>query len=81
MSTTYFGWFSQDQFNLMLKQKQDGGNKLRYNYWIDENDKIVQITELTKMPKYNSKFTDVKYLGKLKKSYKLLNTPLVNSKS
>jgi hypothetical protein len=70
MSTTYFGWFSQNQFDAMIeinKWKKSNQNKFHYKYYIDENDKIVQITEVSKTPQYNSKFTDVLYLGKLKK--------------
>jgi hypothetical protein len=80
MSTTYFGWFSQNQFDGNLEFKKQLGisnqNKFHYIYYIDENDKIVQVTEVSKTSQYNSKFTDVQYLGKLKKFYKASNKPL-----
>ena len=80
MSTTYFGWFSQNQFDGNLEFKKQLGNKFRnqnnYIYYIDENDKIVQVTEVSKTSQYNSKFTDVQYLGKLKKFYKASDKPL-----
>ena len=80
MSTTYFGWFSQNQFDGNLEFKKQLGNsnqnKFHYIYYIDENDKIVQVTEVSKTSQYNSQFTDVQYLGKLKKFYKASNKPL-----
>ena len=80
MSTTYFGWFSQNQFDGNLEFKKQLGisnqNKFHYIYYIDENDKIVQVTEVSKTSQYNSKFTDVRYLGKLKKFYKASDKPL-----
>jgi hypothetical protein len=79
MSTTYFGWFSQNQFNAMIKidkWKNSNQNNFHYIYYIDENDKIVQVTEVSKTSQYNSKFTDVRYLGKLKKFYKASDKPL-----
>jgi hypothetical protein len=81
MSTTYFGWFSQNQFDMIeeceKKQwKNSNQNNFHYIYYIDENDKIVQVTEVSKTSQYNSNFTDVQYLGKLKKFYKASDKPL-----
>ena len=68
------GWYSETQF----RQGLSSLSKKRYNYlyYIDENDNIVQVTEI-KCSQSPSNFKDANYLGKMKKWYKSMNTELV----
>lgn len=52
-----------------------------YTYYIDINDKIVEITEVTSTDKTTSKFDDMVFLGELKAYYTSSDTPLDLDKS
>ena len=59
-----YGWYSKTQQQTILKRKK---REYPYIYYIDKQDKVVQITEVNKGNKIN--FEDAIPLGELKKFY------------
>ncbi len=59
-----YGWYSKTQQERICKR---GKRALPYIYYIDKQDKVVQITEVNRGDKIN--FDDAISLGELKKFY------------
>ena len=59
-----YGWYSKTQQERICKR---GKRDLPYIYYIDKQDKVVQITEVNRGDKIN--FDDAISLGELKKFY------------
>ena len=66
-----YGWYSKTQQQGILERKK---REYPYVYYIDKQDKVVQITEVNRGEKI--KFDDAISLGELKKFYKVSETPL-----
>ena len=66
-----YGWYSKTQQQTILKRKK---REYPYIYYIDIQDKVVQITEVNKGNKIN--FEDAIPLGELKKFYKASDVAL-----
>lgn len=74
-----YGWFSDTQrnrWNDFYLERTKHKNQKKYIYYLDMNDNIVEITEITRDKNYKSNFDDVIYLGKMKKFYKICSTRL-----
>ena len=59
-----YGWYSKTQQERICKR---GKTPFPYIYYIDKQDKVVQITEVNRGDKIN--FDDAISLGELKKFY------------
>ena len=59
-----YGWYSKTQQQTILERKK---REYSYIYYIDKQDKVVQITEVNRGDKIN--FDDAISLGELKKFY------------
>ena len=59
-----YGWYSKTQQQRILERKK---REYPYVYYIDKQDKVVQITEVNRGEKI--KFDDAISLGELKKFY------------
>lgn len=73
------GWYSHKQFQNVLSNECKGDIKNAekpYIYYINKNGNIVQVTEVTKEKKYNSKFDDVICIGELKKFHSVSSKPV-----
>lgn len=71
-----YGYYSKTQFE-NCKQIEDN-SKLKnfpYIYYLDKNNKVVQVTEVKNSPS-NSTFDDVVYLGELKKFHSVSQHPI-----
>ena len=66
-----YGWYSYNQMKNL-----EHTHKNPYIYWIDKNDKIVQITEIFGLKEKKSNFSDAIFLGELKCFYKSSNYPI-----
>ena len=66
-----YGWYSKKQQQRILEKEKRG---YPYVYYIDKQDKVVQITEVNRGEKIN--FDDAISLGELKKFYLVSETPL-----
>lgn len=66
-----YGWYSKTQQQRILEKKKRG---YPYVYYIDKQDKVVQITEVNRGEKIN--FDDAISLGELKRFYLVSETPL-----
>lgn len=74
-----YGWFSDTQrnrWNDFYVERSKHKNQKKYIYYIDMNDNIVEITEITRDKNYKSKFKDAIYLGEMKKFHKAIDTEL-----
>lgn len=68
-----YGYYSQQQFQNM----QNSSDKdTPYIYYKDKNDKIVQITEVTSNPNFQTRFNDIVYLGELKRFHCVSSSPI-----
>ena len=83
----YHGWYSEKQFEVCKKMNEEAKiNKNKNNnyfkppkpyiYYKNQNDEIIQITEITSSLKNTSKFDDVKYLGIMKKFHITCEEPI-----
>jgi hypothetical protein len=74
------GWYSQKQFENVKSNIVDSTDKLiqknPYIYYLDFDDNLVLVTEVTSSEHYSSKFDDVIYKGTLKRFYIRSNEPL-----
>lgn len=66
-----YGWYSKTQQERICKR---GKTTLQYIYYIDKQDKVVQITEVNRGDKIN--FDDAISLGELKKFYMVSDVAL-----
>ena len=76
---TMHGWYSkqqQDSYDLYYCNRSRGKTPHRYIYYLDKNDNIVQVTEVTREPTYTSKYTDAVYIGELKQFHSNTPTPI-----
>ena len=77
-----FGYYSEKQFNVLNDHRNILDNSLSskssYIYYIDNNDNIVQVTEVKKNKIKNEemKFNDTIYVGELKKFHSVSNKKL-----
>jgi len=74
-----YGWFSntqRDRWNDFYIERSKNSDKKKYIYYIDMNDNIVEITEISRDKNYKSKFDDAIYLGEMKKFYTASDTEL-----
>jgi hypothetical protein len=60
-----YGWYSQKQYENLKKVTEEDGVKAN-KYYLDMNDKIVQVTEVTSNNIFQSHFDDAICIGKLK---------------
>lgn len=63
-----YGWYSQKQYE-NLKRVCEKDLVKANKYYLDMNDKIVQVTEVTINDNFTSHFDDAIYIGKLKRWY------------
>ena len=77
MKETWYAWYSQKQFD-EKKNLLDYNNRksLPYIYYIDMNNNIVQVTEVSTSKKYPSLFDDFVNLGQVNKFYIASSKPL-----
>lgn len=68
-----YGYYSQQQLTHLQNSE---GKEFPYIYYKNQNDEIVQITEATSNPNYQSLFNDAVNVGELKKFYCVSATPL-----
>ena len=61
---TKYAWYSNKQFNILVNKK-----KHPYIYYINSDDEIVQITEITNSNIPNPNFDDVVFKGIVKSFY------------
>lgn len=66
-----YGWYSKTQQERICKREK---RTLQYIYYIDKQDKVVQITEVNRGDKIN--FDDAISLGELKKFYMVSDVAL-----
>jgi hypothetical protein len=69
-----YGYYSKKQFNILLKNNNNKINR-PYIYYYNENNDIVQITEVSKNSNLKN-FDDVIKLGKLTKFHSANIEPL-----
>tara|TARA_Y100000816_G_C25804129_1_gene421062 strand:+ start:361 stop:654 length:294 start_codon:yes stop_codon:yes gene_type:complete len=72
----YYGYFSQKQFNNILSNNK---NSKPYIYYYNYDNKIVQITEVSKNSNLKN-FEDVINLGKVKEFHSVTSQPLLLKK-
>ena len=70
MST--YGYYSEQQFDNLKNSERE----YPYIYYKNINNIIVQVTEVTTNPEYQSKFNDAVHLGKLKKFHSVSANPI-----
>lgn len=69
------GWYSEKQLEILMQRKCDTKTNRPYIYYLDQNNKIVQVTEVTYSSDNKSNFEDVKYVGILSKFHSASETP------
>lgn len=69
---TKYAWYSKKQFDILVNKKIE--NKQPYIYYINSDDEIVQITEITNNNIPNPNFDDVIFKGIVKSFYSASNT-------
>ena len=69
------GWYSEKQLQRLINRKYHIKTPKPYIYYLDQNNKIVQVTEVTCTSKITSNFDDVKYVGILSKFHSASETP------
>ena len=62
-----YGWYSKKQFDNYSKHSNNENDDDKYKFYLDINDKIVQVTEVNINKNFQSKYDDVFYVGELKK--------------
>ena len=62
-----FGWYSSTQFNNLNDDDRNKSCKKEYPYiyYMDINNKVVQVTEVMSDKEKKSNFNDAVYLGEL----------------
>lgn len=61
------GWYSPTQFK---NNNVRNIELLKYLYYVNVDNKVVEVTMVTNTTNHNTKFKDMRYLGKLKRFYK-----------
>tara|TARA_A100001015_G_scaffold321624_1_gene453515 strand:- start:2018 stop:2257 length:240 start_codon:yes stop_codon:yes gene_type:complete len=69
------GWYSEKQLEILIQSTDNKRTNRPYIYYLDQNNKIVQVTEVTYSSDNTSKFDDVKYVGVLSKFHSSSVTP------
>ena len=69
------GWYSEKQLEILMQRNWDTKTNRPYIYYLDQNNKIVQVTEVTYSSDNKSNFEDVKYVGILSKFHSASETP------
>ena len=69
------GWYSEKQLEIFKKRIQNTGTNRPYIYYLDYDNNMVQVTEVTYSCDNKSNFDDVKYMGLLSKFYSSSETP------
>ena len=75
MNNLKYGWYSEKQFNILKSNKS---RKKPYIYYINNDNKLIQITEITNENNPNPNFDDVVFQGIIKSFYKTSFTNLKN---
>lgn len=72
MNNLKYAWYSEKQFKILKSQSYKDNNRQRkpYIYYINTDNEIIQITEITNENKQNPNFDDVIFKGIVKSFYK-----------
>ena len=75
------GWFSEKQQNHLIERNEqcyqrEYGKYRPYIYYIDTNNKVVMISEITDSENKKPNFDDVVYIGIMKHFYKTSTEPI-----
>lgn len=72
MNNLKYAWYSEKQFKILKSQSYKDNNRQRkpYIYYINTDNEIIQITEITNENKKNPNFDDVIFKGIVQSFYK-----------
>ena len=73
MNNLKYAWYSEKQFKILKSQKSCKDNNRErkpYIYYINTDNEIIQITEITNENKKNPNFDDVIFKGIVQSFYK-----------
>ena len=81
MNNLKYAWYSEKQFKILKSQSYKDNNRQRkpYIYYINTDNEIIQITEITNENKQNPNFDDVIFKGIVKSFYKTSSTPYLKN--
>lgn len=77
MNNIKYAWYSEKQLKILKSQKSykdDNYQCKPYIYYINTDNEIIQITEITNENKVNPNFDDVIFKGIVKSFYKTSST-------
>lgn len=77
MNNLKYSWYSEKQFKILKSQEscKDNNSPCKpYIYYINTDNEIIQITEITNENKQNPNFDDVIFKGIVKSFYKTSST-------
>jgi len=73
MNNLKYAWYSEKQFKILKSHESYNDNNCQhkpYIYYINTDNEIIQITEITNENKQNQNFDDVIFKGIVKSFYK-----------
>ena len=73
MNYIKYAWYSEKQFKILKSQQSYKANNCQckpYIYYMNTDNEIIQITEITNENKVNPNFDDVIFKGIVKSFYK-----------
>jgi hypothetical protein len=73
MNNIKYAWYSEKQFKILKSQESYKDNNRQckpYIYYINTDNEVIQITEITNENKVNPNFDDVIFKGIVKSFYK-----------
>ena len=73
MNNIKYAWYSEKQFKILKSQESYKDNNCQrkpYIYYINTDNEIIQITEITNENKQNPNFDDVIFKGIVQSFYK-----------
>ena len=66
-----YAWYSNKQFEIISNKFGNKNDMKPYIYYIDINDQIIQVTQVTDNLEHKTQFDDIKYLSEVKEFYKI----------